>query len=61
MSLKWDQASLLDIVLAARQIQRYSQELARTQLAENDENMNLARRRLTCFYRLRVWLESIFD
>ncbi len=37
MSLERDQASLLDIVIAARQIQRYSQGLARTQLAENDE------------------------
>ncbi len=37
MSLRRDQAALLDIALAAQQIQRYSQGIARAQLESNDE------------------------
>lgn len=37
MSLRRDQAALLDIALAAQQIQRYSQGITRAQLESNDE------------------------
>ncbi len=37
MSLRRDQAALLDVVLAAQQIRRYSQGIDRAQLESNDE------------------------
>jgi len=37
MSLRRDQTALFDVVLAAQQIQRYTQEIDRTQLESNDE------------------------
>lgn len=37
MSLRRDQAALLDVILAAQQIQRYSQGIDRAQLESNDE------------------------
>lgn len=37
MSLKRDQAALLDVVLAAQQIRRYSQGIDRAQLESSDE------------------------